>query len=551
MFRVFAFILFSLIGNKYAFAQFIEEISPSGIEAQLIEAQKQELIGNPDKSIELLEKMRNIPETRAAVYYQLSRLYKSKSKLEDALNAINESIIADPKNKWTRVYQANLYESIGKYQMAAESYEAVIKIEPENYTMYDLAALNYLKSDQAAKALSIMDLAHTKFGATPKVAIQKNKLLQLVGKNKKGIELLLQAEKEYPKNTELMIEIIQFYFQNNQLEEAANYTKKLQSIKPNHPFLNSLSQSTQKSSSDISDSEIENSIDPDPIVKKIIPELKNINNNNFDKFINIADKLCKKFPKDPKTWALKADILYGNDKLIEATSAYNTAIGLATVPYTIWENYIVCLMKLTHWKTLEEKTNVALDYYPNQSFIFYALALAQFNLKNYSDTKIQIEQFALMNKNSPSRLLESNILKARIFDETNKQDQAAELWSQCIASEKNEVAIIEYCYSLSRKGKTFPEDKLVKATASQELSMDYILSRMAAINFYAKDYARADQNINACLNLSAGQNSENFELAYLIFNAKGDKTNARILLSKALEYSDNKEYYQNILNRLN
>lgn len=530
-------------------SQFLNETVPTGLEAQIIEAQKYELIGNPDKSIEMFEKMRNIPETKSVVYYQLAKLYRSKSRLEDALNAINESILANPNNKWTRVYQANLYEAFGRYGQAANTYEALVKLEPENYTMYDLAALNYLKSDQPAKSLLMMEQAQNKFGLLPKIATQKYKLLNLLGKEKKSIDILLASHKEYPKHSDLLIDIIQHYLKVSQPEEAALYTKKLQNLKPNHPFLNQSNPNT--ATFQVSLEDVDKAAEPDPIIKNLLPELKNINSSNFDRLFQIAERLCSKFSSDPKTWALKADILYNADKLREASLAYQSAVGLANVPFTVWENYLVCLMKLSHWITLEEKSNQAIDFYPNQSFLFYSLALAQFNLKKYSEAKTQIDQFVLMNRNSPARLQEAHILIARISEESNKSDQAVEYWNKALQYDKNDIAVIEYSVSMAQKNKNFSSDKLQKAIANSELSQDYILSRMARILYHTKDYIKAEQTINSCLNLSAGQNSENFELAYLINTMKGDKNNARIMLVKALDLSDNKSYFQNLLNRLN
>ncbi|MCC6816539.1 MAG: hypothetical protein IT267_09020 [Saprospiraceae bacterium] len=539
--------------NKSATGQFINETVPMGIESQLIDAQKQELIGNYDKSIELLENMRTIPETRSAVYYQLSRLYKSKGKWEDALNAIQESVNADPNNKWTRVFQANLYEALGKYLLSAQSYEALIKIEPDNYTMYDLAALNYVKAEQISKAILILDHAQTKFGPLPKLAIQKSKLLTLNNKTKRAIEVLLLAHKEYPKNIDIIAELIQTNLEQSDLEEAEKFTKLLQELSPNHPILTARQTespiSIEVASGPVNVDEI---TDPDPLIKSLIPELKKLNPANKDRLLNTSEKLCLKFPKEPKCFVFKADILYGSDQFLEAAKAYQTATELGTVPYSVWENYLICLIKLTHWKTLEEKTNLALDYYPNQSFLYYGLALAQLNLKKFENSISQIQQFTIMSKNSPARIQEAAILMARVYDEQKKFEQADEFWKKAQLSESNtDLATIEQNYSLAKNGKSINQSRFSKAMNNPELSQEYVLSKKAGVAYFMKDYDKAQLLIIQCLNLSNGRNTDNFNLAYQIYLDSGDKVKAKEFLIKARDVSDDKTYYNHILNTLN
>ncbi len=533
-------------------AQMITEIANASLESQLIEAQKYELMGNPEKSIELLEKMRSIPETKASVYYQLARLYKSKSRLDDAASAIQESVAADPNNKWTRVFQANLFESVGRYSMSAISYEALMKIEPDNYTMYDLAALHYLKADNINKSLEVLDQAQNKFGPLPKIALQKSRLLFHQNKGKKAIELLLLSHKEYPKNSDLVAELVKNYLEQSNPEKAAEYTRLLQSLNPNHPMLSAkVSGDALVEKAAPTKINIDNVSDPDVIIKALIPELKNLNSGNSNQLVLISEKLSTKFPNDAKTHAFRADVLFGLERYMEASKSYLRAIEITTVPFTIWENFLVCLMKLTHWTSLEQKSNYALDYFPNQSFLYYTLALSQFNLKKYDDALVQIDQFALMSKNSVSRQQEANILKARILDETGKSDQSKVIWNIVTQVENADVAIIENCYSLAKRNKNYPNDQLDKAMKNADLSEDYLLSRKAGIQYYKKDYTNAIQSISQCLSKASGQNAENYELASMIYLAQGDKVNAKLMLSKAVEISDNPKNYNHQLNRLN
>ncbi|MEO6190902.1 MAG: tetratricopeptide repeat protein [Saprospiraceae bacterium] len=534
-------------------AQVLTGQESSSLESQLIEASKQEIIGNPDKAIELLEKMRSNQEVKATVYYQLARLYLSKSRLEDAVNAINQSVLADPNNKWTRIFQANVFESVGRYNNTAESYDALSVIEPENYTMYDLAALNYVKADQTDKALAVFDRAQLKFGVMPKLCIKKSRILTSIHKEKKAIELLQASIKEYPKHDELYYELYQLYNTLKNNAEAELTLKQLKAINPFHPIF-SYQQINQSPETDLS--KISNSIDQpnsnlDVIIQSLIPMIKTNDNSRINQLLEVSDKLIAKYPKDAKSWVLKADILFTYYDYLNAIAAYNKAIECSSVPYSVWENLIISMIQLNHWTSLIVKVNSALDFYPNQSFLFYALALAHLNKSELDDAETQAAQFALMRKNNPVRAQEANILMARILDAKGQFEKSEILWKQCLEVEDNDEAILEYCVSKSKNGKPFPQNKLEKAMLNKNLQASYITSTVARIAFNQKDFNKAKKIITDCLTIKGGQTPDNFELASKILKNLGDKDSSRAMLQKALELSDNKEYYNNLINNLN
>ncbi len=549
---VFIYFLLVFLTNTLS-AQVMKEDAPVGFESQLIEASKQEQIGNPDKAIELLEKMRSIRECKSTVYYKLAKLYYSKSRLEDALNAINESEQADPTNKWIRIYQANIYESFGRYGNAAQSYESLAQLEPENYTMYDLAALNYIKSNLPSKAILILDKAIEKFGLLPQVCIKKSRILYNEKKYKKSIEILIQSLKDYPKHDELYIELFDIYKNQSDTENAKQILEKLRIVNPSHPIFNT---ETHQNNYDSYFNNILIKINQansnlDESIKLIIPLLSDNNNITFEKLENLTKLLIEKYPNDPKVWALKGDLDMKNDSYLHAIEAYKHSTELGQVPYSVWENLAVCQMRMTHWNSLIKSMNVALDYYPNQSFLYYALAQAYYHISDLESAKNQIKQFELMNNNKPDRLVEADIIMAKIFDSQGDFKKADELWEKCMNSNYNESAYLEYAYSQARLGKSISQSILEKLTQTKNLYPPYTLNRRAFIAFYQKDFPLALQILKDSLQYKSSKNQEIYELAYRIYFELKDIENAKLMLNNAIEVGDNKPYYLGLLNKMN
>ncbi len=532
-------------------AQVIQEQIPSSIESQLLDATKYELIGNLDKALELLEKMRSIPETKATVYYKLARIYLSKSRLEDALNAILESTISDSTNKWTLIFEANLLESIGRYSESAKVYEQLARLEPNNYTMYDLAALNYTKAELTSNAIAVLDKAQTKFGLMPELCIKKAKLFVALKDTKKAIELLNASSKVYPKHIELLQNQYQIYqlLGNQNMMDAT--LEKIKILDPSTSILTPIKNNSQAGYLDKVLEEIHSTKDLDALIKSLIPFIQSADSNQLKKLIKISDELVQMYNNDVKVWALRGDLFFISEQFLESIRAYSNAVEIDNVPYSVWENYIVSMIKMNHWKSIKDKANTALDYYPNQAFLYYSLALSQLHLMETEEALIQLKQFELMIKSNSDRMNEAEILKASILEVQKKYSESEKIWNQLLSKTANDLAIIEYCFYVTKRSSNIPKDKLNMAFQNRNLSLSYLLSRKAAIFYQLKEKMIAKNDILKCLELPSGQNPENYELAYNILKDLGEVESSKLLLLKARELSDNKNYYNELINKTN
>lgn len=522
------------------------------IESQIIEATKEQLTGNPDKAIEMFEKLRSEPEARSTVYYQLSRLYLSKSRLEDAINAISESVKADASNKWTRVFQANLMESVGRYYGTAEAYEGLSQIQPDQYSFYDLAALNYVKADQEEKALAVLDRAQNKFGLIPALVIKKSRILVHLGREKKAIDLITSSLRSYPVHEELLSALYEIYVAQSNKKEAEKILVQLKNIDPLYTGSGKISKPAAKvcNPESIEQQIREGKTGLDEIIRSLIPFIEQNRSSDSARLKSIADLLIQKYPQEARAWALRGDLSYYAEDLSEAFSDYEKSSSLQNVPYSVWENMIVCLLHLSQWKKLEEKISQALDFYPNQSFLYFALAESQLQMLNTEDALMNAQHFSLMSKNNASRQAEANLLLARIYSAIGNFEQADQIWAECLKSEKNEAAILENAVYRSARGQIVNQTKLEEIYSNQNLFQPFVLNRLAIVASNQKDWDLARKRIEECLQLKTGRNCDNYALAAKICLAQQQKETAKIYAQKAVDISDDKNRYLQLLNSM-
>ena len=319
--RQFGIHLFLAIGF-YGFCQIPllsqKTTSQIELESKLIDAIKEEEIGNPEKAIVLLEKMRYEPEIKATVNYYLARLYEQSSRHEEALLAIQESVLADQGNKWFKVFKANLLEKTARYEQVAGVYEELIIIEPQNYTFYDLAAINYLKSGKSEKALTILDKAQLKFGPMPPLVLKKAEILKIQKKFKKATECLELSLKDYPNHKELYPSLIESYIAENRIQEKDSALVKLKSLDPNNPLvkLNSNNSPANMSGAELLKNINEQKISLDDAIKVLIPHLQKLADGTDSlqeqTLLLPALRLTELYPKESKPAALVGDIYFHN-----------------------------------------------------------------------------------------------------------------------------------------------------------------------------------------------------------------------------------------------
>ena len=528
------------------------------LESKLIDAIKEEEIGNPEKATLILEKMRYEPETKATVNYYLARLYEKSSRHEEALLAIQESVLADPGNKWFKVFKANLLEKTARYEQVASVFEELVKIEPQNYTFYDLAAINYLKAEKSEKALTILDQAQIKFGPMPPLVLKKAEILKVQKKYKKAAESLELSLKDYPNHKELYPSLIECYSAENKIQEKDAALAKLKFLDPEHPLFRKQSDAppANMSSADLMKSIVERIINLDEAIKILIPSLQKLADGQDSlqeqTLLAPALKLTELCPKEPKSAALVGDIYFHHNNLWKAAEWYKKSVALGSVPYPVWDNLIFCLYQLSHWKSLEKYANLALDQYPNNSYPYYALAITQYHNSHYEEALTNAEHFLLINRKNEINKSLAHVILAKIYFAMKNETQANVQW-EAMRQIKNKASggELEYLVYCQKNGKEYSAEALKNAADNISIPQYFRNYKLAEIYYLKKDYPSALASIINALNFPQAHIPEILELAYYILTASNNSTDAKKYILEAVELSEDKLKYNALLQKIN
>lgn len=541
MYRLSPSIFLSILVYFTALSQDVEKnLLNQGI---LIDALKEEQIGNRQKAIDLFIKLKYAPETKGVSNYYLARIYREQGKHDEAMSAIDESIAAEPSNKWYLTLKANLAEDYGQFVIIAQVYQKLSQLEPDNYTYYDNAALNYLKAEDFENALIVLNAAQLNFGLLPPIGIKKSKILVLQKKSKKALSLLEECLIKYPAHKELIEEIRTIALEENNTDLLNKYGSKSKSADSELQ--------NQQSQQDLAMLINAKSVSLDEKIKAVIKTLsdyiKNSNTQGIQSLIPLTNDLIGQYPESPKTYALMADLYFQMDDLVHACRYYIKTISLGTVPYSVWENLLNCLISLKHWNALYYYSNACMDYYPAQSFPNYGQLLASLQLNKVDFAESDLKSLLLKTKNNPVKNTDALILAARLYKMNQNLVASDSAWQQALRTNYNELALLEYSLDLSNINSPVSDATLANLLKSSQVHPATKFYKIARIYFNRKDYTKARNYLEEALKYPIAKNKETYQLAASVYAALGDTQQANLSLVTANEFSEERMEYPYML----
>ena len=536
---LFTFLLFTLV-SVYTDAQDREKIINN--QSLLIDALKEEQIGNTQKAIEILEKLKYEPDSKGVCNYYLAKLYRSIGKLEEAFDAIDQSLLSEPDNTWYLLLKANMNEDNGRISETAESYDKLSMIEPDNFSHFDNAAYFYSKSDNFKKALEILNKAENLFGLIPTLAIKKSYVLTFLKKNKAAIEILETCHSQFPTNKDLLIELIKSYTDIRNQEKAAKYIEILKALDPLNEELSRLTSKQNIDSNPIQSKPINDIIQSpdvtlDDKIKLLFAKLNSFisksDKSGIQTLLIPAEKLRKQYPHDPKTIAFIGDIQFQLNDLLQAKESYTQSIKDGQVPYSVWDNLLFCLIHLNHWKTANYYSEKCTDLYPNQSFPNYVFILSKYKLNQLEDILPFVDQLELMVNHNDHKKTEVLILKAKIFSKLKNEEESAKAWKLAMEIDHDYLAALEYCVFIAEKNQKYPTDYFDKAMRSEFIHESFKLDKAAELFYNTKDYNKAKEYIDNSIAKGYCESADALLLASKIYDALGISSTAQEFKDKA------------------
>ncbi len=494
----------------------------------LIDAIREIQIGNKNKATEILADLKHEPECKGVSNYLLSKILKSEGKIEEAIEAINSAIFSEPQNTWYLKFKISLTEEYARDLETAIAYEKLSLLEEKQFSHYDNAALYFLKADDFKKALEILNRSEKVFGLLPQIVLKKSFAYCFIKKEKNALEILENGHSKFPTDPEIVIELINTLRAMNKNDQAQKYISKLKQIDPANPelikFLSD-SKSTTQNHENLNQIIESKDLSLDDKIKIIFLQLnqyaESYNKSGLTDLLKPAKSLKDQYPENSKTAALLADIYFQLNDLNNAKKEYIQSILYGTVPYSVWDNLLFCLIRLNYWKTAKYFSGKCVELYPNQSFPNYVNILSQYKLNELNGLLSQLNFLELIASHNIQKKTEVLILKAKILYSLNNTTESEKIWKEAIENDHDFLTTLEYCHFMASVNKSYPAEYFDKAMRSEFIHESFKADKAAEIYFYKKDFAKAKSHIDTSIRNGNDQSLETLDLAAKIYKALG------------------------------
>ena len=215
-------------------AKIVPEVEVSR-QSDFIDAEKEQLLGNYDKAIELFKKFLYDNPDNDVAWYCLAKTYIAQKNYGDALDAIGKAILGDPGNEWYRITQADVLQVQGKNKEAADVYEELIKKQPNTPDFYKQLAYLQVLTGNPKDGLKTLDKLETLIGLTEEIASKKHVIYLGLGDEKKAAAEIQKLIDVYPTKIAYRHKLAEFYDATGNTAAARKVYEQVLIIEPNDP----------------------------------------------------------------------------------------------------------------------------------------------------------------------------------------------------------------------------------------------------------------------------------------------------------------------------
>lgn len=352
-----------------------------------IDASKEKILGNIEKSKDLYQKAININPRSAAAHYELGLMHNASGDNQTAFEEFKIANQLDPQNYWYKLSYATFLESQGKIDEAIHLFKELVEENPKQLEIkYELSKL-LLNRGKIEEGINYLNMIESEIGVTEEISFLKQRIYLSTNNVEKAaneIELLIQA---IPSNVDYYNILANIYLSNEMPLKAAEVLESLEAKNvDDYRVQFSLAQiykemgETEKYKKYISLAFENPLMNIDQKVKFILSNYQ-VSLNEKEKIneaVELAKLIAKAHPDNAKSHALLADFLYFADRDKEAMDSYRRTIELDSSRFPVWNQLLVILSENQESELLLDYGPRAIELFPNQPtlYLIYGLGLS-------------------------------------------------------------------------------------------------------------------------------------------------------------------------------
>ena len=493
------------------------------MEGWFIEAKKEVLLENYEEALAIYLSILKKDKKNATALYELAKVYEKLGRRVDAKSNAKKAFENDPTIEWYGLYYADFLKEDGDWKTAADVYSAVIQANPQKVEYYYEKAYFLLMFKDVEAALEVYDLLEQQIGVDERASQQKHRIYDIMGNTSEAVKALEDLITAFPTESQYYHNLAQYFESKGKISQAQEVYKRALKVNPEDPVASIAIAENQKSEGNeaayltglqplFSKSEV----GIDVKVKELYPyisKLPDLEPSVSAALLELSKTMTVAHPTNPKAFAIYADILYYSGNPTEALKQYKKTLELDNSVYSVWEQTLIAAEALGLFEELVTISENAMDYFPNQSFIFLMNGVGNNRVGAYEDAIDALEQAMMMSGRDEA-------MQVKVYAETgvsyfwlgNAESFNDNFESALAIDADNVMTLNNYSYYLALQGNDLAKaEALIKKANGLVVNHPTILDTYGFVLYQKQAYEDAEKWLKKALNNGGDSNAGTLE----------------------------------------
>ncbi len=445
----------------------------------LIDAKKLLIAGNvQDAEASLRKYIEKYPSDPVA-YFELARIIAGKKDYPEAKLFAEKAWELDNTNIWYQLFLAETCKLSQDYEQAVAIYEDIVATNPDNLDHYYQLAALYLGLGKYQQSIKIYNRIEKRVGVSEEITLQKHKIYLHLKEYHNAEAELQELVKAYPGDSRYYSILAEYYMSRKKNEKALELYNRILEIDPNNAYIHMTladyyrkTDDRQKVFEELKLGFGNPNLDVDTkinillsfyTINEIVTDLK-------EQAFELSELLIQTHPDDPKVFSIQGDLLAQDQQFEAARNAFLKVIALDSSKYIVWEELLRMDLLMTDYEHLRKYGKRGLELYPEQPVIYLFSALAELQLKNYSEAEKLLNMGVKLVGNNNEILAQYYMYLGDVYHALDRPSDSDKAYEKSLQIKDNNPYVLNnYSYYLSIRGKDL--DKAEQMT-KRALSMD-------------------------------------------------------------------------------
>lgn len=548
----------NLNGDQKASKNDINERQKLESTALLIDASKQNMLGNYSAASMLyLEAVRKNPENSAA-YYELSRIFSFNKKYNEAIIYAKKAVALEPENPYYQSLLAEIYSLTGQNEEALKIHQLLTRQNPRDVQMHLNLANVFIQLNKPDEALNAFDHIESLLGFSEDLSIEKQKILVNQKKFDLAIEEALRLVAYVPDQPMYQEILAELYLETKQTDKALETYKKILEIDPQNANVSLYLADYYRAMGD-NEKSLEQlllafaspNLEFDGKARILFNFFdKNIDNVFFNQHIyEMLDILVAAHADNANAFYVYADFLSRDKKFIEAKGMYLKSVEIDPNNYKVWQQIIFLDSELDDYPAMKQHSEKAMELFFEQPIPYLFNGISNYQLENYQEAASALESGLEVLVGDKDLKIQFLTMLGDSYYKLNQHEKAFSSYDKVLTIDPdNAYTLNNYSYYLALLGKDLDKAlKMAKRANEIEKNSASYQDTYGWIFYVMGDYGQALTWIELAVKNSEGESPVVLEHYGDVLFKMGRPEEALSNWEKALEKDpENKELEKKI-----